>query len=95
MYKYVFRLQRFNFPIAFILRQICSIFTSGGETLSGAVCAYGTGDGLTVRTLRGTDVAGWTGQRAGETSGAPSGGATTGGGLAVEPGGAWSTLSLA
>lgn len=41
------------------------LFTCGGETLTGTVGAFGAGERLSVRTLPGTDVASWAGQRAG------------------------------
>lgn len=59
------------------------VFTGGGETLTGAVGASGAGERLTVWTLRGTDVASWTEQRAGTQ------------GLAVEARRTGITLSLA
>lgn len=40
------------------------VFTCGGETLVGAVGAFGAGERLTVWTLPRTDVASWAGQRA-------------------------------
>lgn len=40
------------------------MFTCGGESLHGAVGAFGTGQRFTLRTLSGTDVSSWAGQRA-------------------------------